>query len=81
MSSFKQQIGVVGTNSVSSTSLGANPNSSDQTNKDISFLTNIDFSQIDEMDPNLFNGHKIIFDQDIEFEINVINAGVHLKKV
>ncbi len=39
---------------------GGNPN--DSTNKDISFLTNIDFSQIDEMDPNLFNGHKIIFD-------------------
>jgi len=26
---------------------------------DVNFLTNIDFSQIDEMDPNLFNGHKV----------------------
>ena len=26
---------------------------------DINFLTNIDFSQIDEMDPNLFNGQKV----------------------
>ena len=39
--------------------------------KDINFLTNIDFSQIDEMDPNLFNGHKVIFEQDIELEVKL----------
>ena len=38
----------------------------------MSFLTNIDFSQIDEMDPNLFNGHKVIFESDIELEIRLI---------
>ena len=40
---------------------------------DTHFLTNIDFSQIDEMDPNLFNGHKVIFDSDIELEVRLID--------
>jgi len=39
---------------------------------DVNFLTNIDFSQIDEMDPNVFNGHKAIFDSDIEFDVRIL---------
>ena len=39
---------------------------------DVNFLTSIDFSQIDEMDPNVFNGHKAIFDSDIEFEVRIL---------
>ncbi len=40
---------------------------------DPSFLTNIDFSQIDEMDPNLFNGQRPIFDSDMELEVKIID--------
>ena len=40
--------------------------------QDSNFLTNIDFSQIDEMDPNLFDGHKVIFDNDLEFEVRLL---------
>ena len=40
---------------------------------DANFLTAIDFSQIDEMDPNFFNGHRAIFDSDISLEIKVID--------
>ena len=40
---------------------------------DANFLTAIDFSQIDEMDPNLFNGHRAIFDSDVSLEIKVID--------
>ena len=39
---------------------------------DVNFLTSIDFSQIDEMDPNVFNGHKAIFDSDIELEVRIL---------
>ena len=46
----------------------------DQTLKgDTNFLTAIDFSQIDEMDPNFFNGHKAIFDSDVSLEIKIID--------
>ena len=41
---------------------------------DTNFLTSIDFSQIDEMDPNFFNGHRAIFDSDVSLEIKVIDA-------
>jgi hypothetical protein len=48
---------------------------------DINFLTNIDFSQIDEMDPNLFNGHKVIFDQEVELEVTLAeDNGKHERK-
>ena len=40
---------------------------------DTNFLTAIDFSQIDEMDPNFFNGHKAIFDSDVSLEIKIID--------
>ena len=40
---------------------------------DPNFLTNIDFSQIDEMDPNLFNGQRPIFDSDMELEVKIID--------
>ena len=39
---------------------------------DVNFLTKIDFSQIDEMDPNAFNGHKTIFDSDIVLEVRIL---------
>jgi hypothetical protein len=40
---------------------------------DANFLTAIDFSQIDEMDPNFFNGHRAIFDSDVSLEIKIID--------
>ncbi len=38
---------------------------------DVNFLTHIDFSQIDEMDPNIFNGQKPIFESEIELEVQI----------
>jgi NAD kinase len=45
---------------------------------DVNFLTSIDFSQIDEMDPNVFNGHKAIFDSDIELEVRILEDNGNL---
>ncbi len=36
------------------------------------FLTAIDFSQIDEIDPNFFNEHRVIFDGDVSLESKII---------
>eukprot|EP00350_Pseudokeronopsis_sp_OXSARD2_P002662 CAMPEP_0170544068 /NCGR_PEP_ID=MMETSP0211-20121228/2965_1 /TAXON_ID=311385 /ORGANISM="Pseudokeronopsis sp., Strain OXSARD2" /LENGTH=42 /DNA_ID= /DNA_START= /DNA_END= /DNA_ORIENTATION= len=34
-------------------------------------LTNFDFTAIDEMDPSLAEGHRIIYDREVPFELRI----------
>jgi hypothetical protein len=35
------------------------------------FLSNLDFTQIEENDPSLCEGHKLLFDREVPFELRV----------
>jgi len=39
--------------------------------KNENFLSNLDFTQIEENDPSLSEGHKLLFDREVPFELRV----------
>eukprot|EP00347_Sterkiella_histriomuscorum_P007159 403350037 len=41
--------------------------------KDTEFITKIDFTQIEEMDPSLYDGHRVIFDSELAVEVKLID--------
>jgi len=45
----------------------------DQPKKDegVTVIGNVDFSQIDELDPSLADGHRIIYERQVPFELRL----------
>jgi hypothetical protein len=40
-------------------------------NQSQSVLNAFDFSQINEMDPSMMDGHKIVYDREVPFELRI----------
>ena len=46
-----------------------------QEDKGDSLLNSFDFSAIEEMDPSLGEGHHVIYDREVPFELRIQDSG------
>jgi hypothetical protein len=46
-------------------------NNSRKEYEDTQCKTNIDFSEIEEKDPSLFEGHRLLYDREVPFELRL----------